>query len=279
MLVGSAMANRQTREDEDLIGMFVNTVPLRVRVDPMDAVVTMLNRISATVLNAVDHQEAPFAAVVQAVGVPRDSSRNPLVQHCFSFHDSPVPPIVLPGATGKLVELGNGTAKFDLNVIVVPRGEQLIGRTGAEEAEPLVMVWEYGLDLFDDADIAELAASYRTVLLEMMRNPHDTIRSWLGADPNPEAKVVVPEPVVPRSYRQAGAIGALLANVSSSLLGHRVTPDANFFSAGGHSLLAMRMVSQLRHKHGLPITVQDVFDKPRLATLAEALDKRMSDNI
>jgi hypothetical protein len=46
----------------------------------------------------------------------------------------------------------------------------------------------------------------------------------------------------------------------------------SFFSLGGDSLLATRVVARVRARAGAPLTVHDLYDAPELARLAERLD-------
>jgi hypothetical protein len=49
--------------------------------------------------------------------------------------------------------------------------------------------------------------------------------------------------------------------------------DANFFAAGGHSLLASRAVVALRKVTGLRLSIKDLLTHPTPAELAKKLDR------
>jgi hypothetical protein len=58
--------------------------------------------------------------------------------------------------------------------------------------------------------------------------------------------------------------------VAAEVLGlARVGMRDNFFDLGGHSLLATQLVSRLTQEHGLPVTLQMVFDSADLGELAD----------
>jgi len=66
-----------------------------------------------------------------------------------------------------------------------------------------------------------------------------------------------------------------LARVTAEVLGlGRVGMRDNFFELGGHSLLATQLVSRLRQDHGLPVSLQMVFDAATLADLAGQIGER-----
>ncbi|MEJ8672686.1 hypothetical protein WKI71_43195 [Streptomyces sp. MS1.AVA.1] len=71
---------------------------------------------------------------------------------------------VTPGVT-------NGSAKFDLSVIAIPRAEQAIGHGGAQESGDIEFIWEYDQDLFDAETIERVAGQYERLLTAVTVNP------------------------------------------------------------------------------------------------------------
>src|SRR5262249_30762633 len=76
--VGGPVANRLRAETERLIGFFVNTVVLRVRVDSERTVRELWAHVRDIARGAYAHQSAPFEKVVEAMPVQRDHGDNPL---------------------------------------------------------------------------------------------------------------------------------------------------------------------------------------------------------
>jgi amino acid adenylation domain-containing protein len=285
IVVASGFANRERPESEPLIGMLVNTLPIRVDLGGDPSFRDLLARVRAAALGAHEHQETPFEAIVAAVAPDRDLGVNALHQVLFSFHDSPVPDLELPGLSGQLIELHNGTAKADLNVIVMPRPEQRAGRSGATpDAERVQVWWEYASDLFDEATVAGLARRYLTLLRGVVARPDAPIAElplltpeeqvW---DPSGEPGATAPQPparpAAPVAPRPLTPVEALVAEVWSDVLGIPVTaPGTDFFAAGGHSLSVGRVVARLARR-GRTAPMRLLFEHPTLAAFAEALDR------
>ncbi|WP_253279468.1 amino acid adenylation domain-containing protein, partial [Roseobacter sp. HKCCD8882] len=84
IVVGSPSDNRHHAQTQSLIGFFVNSLVLRCQLEDNDTVGSLIGRVHQSVLSAKAHQELPFEQVVDALAVPRDSSRHPLFQVMFS---------------------------------------------------------------------------------------------------------------------------------------------------------------------------------------------------
>ena len=82
----AAKANRL--EIEDLIGFFVNTLALRARPRRHQSFSSLLASVRETALGAYAHQDLPFEKLIAELGIPRDLSRQPLVQALFAVQNS-----------------------------------------------------------------------------------------------------------------------------------------------------------------------------------------------
>lgn len=79
-LIGSAIAGRNLTDLESIQGFFVNTLPLRQKIAENETLASLLQKTKETCLGAYAHQDLPFEYLVDKLNVPRDASRNPLVQ-------------------------------------------------------------------------------------------------------------------------------------------------------------------------------------------------------
>jgi amino acid adenylation domain-containing protein len=176
MLVGTGAANRTVPELEPLLGMFVNTLVLRTRVAADQPFTGLIEQVQQTVAETLAWSDTPVDAVIDAIGPARDASRTPLFQVMFSFHDSAVPDLDFGGLTGEVTVRANGTAKADLNVIVIPRAAQRLGRAARPEDDDLTMIWEHSTELFDDATMSRMITHYLTLLADAVARPATHVR-------------------------------------------------------------------------------------------------------
>jgi aryl carrier-like protein len=66
-------------------------------------------------------------------------------------------------------------------------------------------------------------------------------------------------------------VESLIAAMWSDELGLPVGPEDNFFSLGGHSLMAARLIARLRTTLHAGITLRHLFERPTLREFAEAV--------
>ena len=189
LLIGTGAANRGQPELEPLLGMIVNTLVLRTRVHGQLSFTELLDQVQRTVVDALPWSEAPVNAIIDEIGAARTPARTPLFQVLFSFHDSAVPDLDFGGLTGAVTERANGSAKADLNVVVVPRAAQRLGREPRPEDDDLSLIWEYPTDLFDETTMSRMITHYLNLLSEALVRPATQIGS-LRLLTDPESRLL-----------------------------------------------------------------------------------------
>jgi amino acid adenylation domain-containing protein len=156
--LGVPSAGRNRSEIEGLIGFFVNTLVLRGDLSGNPTFRDLLARVRAAALDAYAHQELPFDKLVEELHLPRDTSRNPLFQVMFALQ-KPEMELSLAHLAVSPLSVETETAKFDLNLELCERGDQLQGSL------------EYSTDLFDAETIEALFDHYRNVLEHVTHDP------------------------------------------------------------------------------------------------------------
>ncbi|MBO9204716.1 MULTISPECIES: non-ribosomal peptide synthetase, partial [Niastella] len=158
--IGTPVTNRTAAELEQLVGFFMNTVVMRSHIRDDQSFESLLQQVRTTVLEAFNHQEAPFEKVVEALEVARDFSRHPLFQLMFVMNDDhTVSNADLEEGSFSPLTTDHTTSKFDLVLTASPSGQ------GIE------MVIEYCVDLFQPATVERLARYYCTILESVVENP------------------------------------------------------------------------------------------------------------
>src|SRR6056297_1692215 len=86
--IGSPFTGRLHRKYEQTVGFFVNMLPLRADLSDEPTFVQLPQRVSRTMMDALDHEDLPLAEIVRESGVARDASRSPLFQVSCTFEES-----------------------------------------------------------------------------------------------------------------------------------------------------------------------------------------------
>ena len=124
IVIGTQVAGRTHTELDPIVGMFTNTVPLRISLAGDPAFAELLGRVRDTTLDAMAHQQVPFEKLVEEFAPDRSLGHWPLVQIQFVSEPQTPPTLDLPGITARCRELTTGTAKLDMSVYADPRGGQ-----------------------------------------------------------------------------------------------------------------------------------------------------------
>jgi amino acid adenylation domain-containing protein len=85
--VGTPVAGRVRPETENMVGFFLNSLPLRCRLSGELSFEQALERVRRTCLESFEHQNLPFERLVEQVQGDRDLSRTPVYQVAFDLHD------------------------------------------------------------------------------------------------------------------------------------------------------------------------------------------------
>ena len=117
VVIGTPVGGRQRVELESMVGMFVNTLPLRLKVRPDQTVSQFIDDTGNTVRQALLHQDLPFDHLVQHLGVARALNHMPVFQSMFAFQTEDET-LALPGLISTMLPVAHHTAKFDLTLQV-----------------------------------------------------------------------------------------------------------------------------------------------------------------
>jgi amino acid adenylation domain-containing protein len=140
IVIGTQVGGRTHAELDPILGMFTNTVPLRMSLADDPTFAGLLGQVRDTTLDALSHQQLPFEKLVEDLVPDRTLAYSPLAQVQFVYGSLTPPAMDLPGVTARGQAVLTGTAKLDLTMYV---------DAAADQATKLVL--EYSTDLFDQA--------------------------------------------------------------------------------------------------------------------------------
>ena len=193
IVVGAAIANRNRADIENLIGFFVNTLALRVRVPAEENFLQLLARVREVTLGAYKHQDLPFERIVEELQPERSAGSQPFFNVMFVYQNMPATSHDVAGLTLGHVEMNDDAAvRSDLDFYLW-EGESLRGS------------FIYSTDLFDESTISQMTSRLVEVLDEISRAPESLLADLLvSAKPGPLAlpMAATVEGKAPFSYHQ-----------------------------------------------------------------------------
>jgi amino acid adenylation domain-containing protein len=162
IVVGSPIVNRSRTGLESLIGLFVNTLPLRVDLSGNPTFRELLLRAKEVVLGAYDNQDIPFEALVKDLHPERNLSYSPVFQVLFALQNA----VAKPGNLKTQSEfVSSATSKFDLSLYM------------RENAYGMAAEIEYCTDLFGRQMIRQMSDHLVVLLTGIVENPHERINT------------------------------------------------------------------------------------------------------
>ncbi|MEU3934984.1 condensation domain-containing protein [Streptomyces sp. NPDC029044] len=277
LVVGSPAANRGRSADEDVIGYFVNPLPVRVTFAPEDTPATLLARLHADAVRDLDHQAYPLPLILEHLRPRRVPGRSPLFQAAFLFQKPhtghAAAPFVLGAGSGTVAWGGlraaplaveQHTAPYELTLTLVDTGAGLDGSL------------HYTTDVYAGSTAERLTAHFRQTLADVLAHPDTRIGDLCPPDllARRTAARTVGDPSGDDGYTPPRTeTERVLAALWEDILGvEPVGAHDDFYELGGHSLLAAQLISAIRDAFGVEAPVRAVMQSRTLAESAAFVD-------
>jgi amino acid adenylation domain-containing protein/thioester reductase-like protein len=162
IVLGTPVAGRSRAELRGLIGLFVNSLVLRTRVDAQAGFRALLARTREDWLAAQERADVPFERVVEELAPRRQLDRNPLFQVMFNMLDFIAPRHGIDGLELE-VEPAQGGAMLDLAL------DCWALKDGLE------LECEHDLELFEPPTVRALLEAFEELLGAIVRAPDEPL--------------------------------------------------------------------------------------------------------
>jgi amino acid adenylation domain-containing protein len=157
IVVGSPIAGRRLAETEGMVGFFVNTLALRVKVAATQSFSELLRQVKETCLGAYAHQELPFEQL--GLAPARDLSRAPLFQVMFALQNVPQHERDFGDLQVSGFDSGHEREPFDLSLVFWHAHERLHG------------ILRYATELFDAGTAERMVRQLQALLEAVVAEP------------------------------------------------------------------------------------------------------------
>lgn len=160
---------------EEMVGLFINTLPVRVRLDPGERVDELLARVQDEQARLLDHQHVGLAAIHRAVGLPE------LFDTLTVFESYPIDRETLSRAMDiagmRILDVsGTDATPYPLNLMVIPQ-------RAADGGESLDLTVKFMTDELPEAAARRLLDRFVLLLDQIAEHPQRRIAQLQHCDP------------------------------------------------------------------------------------------------
>ncbi|TPG90029.1 amino acid adenylation domain-containing protein [Pseudomonas caspiana] len=163
MVFGMPLSTRDNADMNDLTGLFVNVVPLRLRLTPEMSFAMLLKHVRARILRAMMHRHLAFHDLIGQLRRGQEAGSGSLFQIFLNHASVHRRPVQVAHCDFELLPTTNTTAAFEMNLAIV------------ETESGFDTVFEFDDMLFDRSDITALAENYHHILVASLQNPDTAV--------------------------------------------------------------------------------------------------------
>jgi amino acid adenylation domain-containing protein len=158
IMIGVPVARRNQLSFQQTLGLFINTLPLRIKTSSISSAASFLEDVKKYCQQAFLRQELPFEKLIEEVNPDRNLSTNPVFQVHFVYQN--IPSLYkVSGLAVKPESIDYSFSKFDLNFWV-------------EEAnEGLILSITYPSDIFLPRTVQKMLINYKILLSSVISHP------------------------------------------------------------------------------------------------------------
>ncbi len=273
LIIGIPAAEQSVSGHHNLVGHYVNLIPMRIVFDKKLNFIDLLNQVKKTLLDGLDFQQVTFGELLQVIDVPRVAGQVPLINNIFNLDiQKKNQGLAFDGLQGHFRTVPRMAENFELFLNIVTFGDDLI------------FEMQFNTNLFSQETIHKWMRSFEGLVSIILKNPSTplssivldlpaiepmTLKTPKTPDRAKEKNISVPKKETLNIEKTEDFDVAKLW--SEVLLIDNIPKDMNFFALGGHSLLAIKMVSRLKEA-GYQIGLNDIFRYPTILELETLLN-------
>ena len=203
VVVGFPVAGRLRPETERLIGLFMNTLPIRIDLGGSPGFRELVDRVRRSAVEAYAHQELPFELLIDMLKPERSTTHNPFCQVLFQLRSYPRSEGAMRGLAMERLRLDSATSKTDLTVEL------------RDDGDALDCLFEYDTDLYDRPTIERIGRHYAALLRAATAAPEVPFTRLPLLDDEERRRIVVDWNRTAGDHRADSRVDALFAEVAA----------------------------------------------------------------
>ena len=161
IIIGTPVESRYCKEIENIIGMFVNTMPIKINLESNKSFRELLENVKNTIITDLEHQPYPYDLLIKKLNISKSNSSNPLFDVAFTYKNNK--DLYLNNKKIKITEAKPNVSKFDLSVEI--------------DAQNNEINFNYSTDLFKISTIKDMLLNYINILNVINENTDILLRN------------------------------------------------------------------------------------------------------
>lgn len=155
IVIGVPVANRLREELESMIGILINSLPIRIPVTEKSNFYDVIETSKHKFLKAYDNQDVAFERLVEELKLKRNTSVSPIFQVQFNFLTTYQKEMKLSDLTVQMLDGERRASQVDITMSIHDQNSDMHG------------IIEYNTDLFNRDTIERMSGHFITLLDEM----------------------------------------------------------------------------------------------------------------
>jgi len=173
LVVGTSSSGRENPRWADTIGYFINLLPLRTDLSGSPTFQECLARAHETVMGALEHQDFPFALILNRLRLHRNLQHSPVFQAFFNFLSdrSRGLGLLFKGVPGSTVEFAGSTLEpWVIKPLLGSGGFDLYMEITEADGQIVRSDFAYNTNVLDRTTAESMAAAYGKILEAAVRD-------------------------------------------------------------------------------------------------------------
>ena len=166
--LGTAVAGREDADLENQIGFYVNTVPLRSKIQEEDSFLTFFENEKKAILEAFSHQKYPFDMTVSRLNLVHDISRNyifDVMVNLYNFSEVNKGIVIDESKAAEILDFGFVKLNFDLELVFHEVGNTISLTLSHNDA------------IYDEEFVKKFVTHFKNLIESVVENPAQQTKS------------------------------------------------------------------------------------------------------
>lgn len=171
MVIGVPVLGRNHPDIQEIPGMFVETIPLRLGLDKNLTIIDFLTNLQKKIINGIENQ-CQLDELINSLKIKRDAGRNPLFDVMFAYWEGATTKFNVDDIDIKPLHYHNRTAKFDLMGYI------------DENPDEVSISFEYDLNLFRAETVERMLDNFLYIVDELLKcdSQHTKLQQIYGVN-------------------------------------------------------------------------------------------------